>query len=150
MNNEQFGKDWRETSFLRKVDICKWWVITRVVNKSRVSSPSHVEKTTAVYEAIDQIMQCRLNLSNKGLAEEVSAAVVEKRLRSVKAISVLEAVSRIERCGAVVQDCYKFHVNKALEIQGVKKSSMIPNEILNECSKTRYYIIYSFQTAQFS
>ena len=41
LNSECFGKDWHETPFPIKVDVCKLWVITRVINKSpcRISVP---------------------------------------------------------------------------------------------------------------
>ena len=99
---------------------------------------SAVEKIATVYEAIDEIMKCSLNISNRDLAHCVSSHVVESLLKGVKAISVLDAFGLIEKCAAVVQDCYKFHVCKIMEQtpEMKKNSKMIPNEILNECSKT--------------
>ena len=146
LNNECFGKDWRETPFSRKVDICKLWVITKVVNKRRVSSLSDMEKITTVYEAIDEIMKCSLNMSNRDLGQHVSSDVVERLLKGVKAVSFLEAFARIEKCSTDVQDCYKFDVCKILEQTPnmAKKSKMIPHEILNECAKTRYVLRYTY------
>ena len=138
LNNERF-EDWRETSRSRKVDICKSWVITRVVNLSSVSSLSGVDKIIAVFEAIDAIVQCSLNILYRNLAQEIFTYVVETILRKEDAISFLQAFASIEKCGTVVQDCYKFHVSKMLKQvpKVVKKSS----KFLKECSSSRYYLI---------
>ena len=136
LNSECLEKDWRETPLSRKVDICKLWVITRLDSKSRVSSLSAIEKIATVYEAINEIMQCSLNITNTYLAQEISTYVVEKKLEGAKAISVLGAFASIEKCVAVVQNCYKSHVCKTLEqTPEMEKKLMIPNAILNECSK---------------
>ena len=144
LNDQLFGEYWRETPHLRKVDICKLWVITRVVNKSRASSLTEkslsiTEKIVTAYVAIDAIMQCSLNISDKALAQDVSTCVEERILRSADAISILQAFARIEKCAPVVQDCYKSHVRRVLEKapKMIKKLSMV----LKECSNSRYCII---------
>lgn len=122
LNNESFEQDWQETGLVRKVELCKSWVLTRV-NNTRANRLSGLEKTKAVYEAIDAIMRCSLNMGDETLAQDVSTHVVEKVLRTEDALSVLQAFAGIEKCTAVVQECYKCHVRKILTPKVVKKSS---------------------------
>jgi hypothetical protein len=134
LDDKRFEKDWNQASHVDKVNICKSWVMTRFRNKKWPSNPAGVDKIVAVYEAIDAIMQCSLNISNKALAEDVSTYVVETILRN-EGISVLKAFPSIEKCVAIVQDCYKSHIRKILKQtpKVVKKSS----NILKECSSSR-------------
>ena len=122
LNNESFEQDWQETGLARKVEICRSWVLTRV-NNTRANRLSGLEKTKAVYKAIDAIMRCSLNMVNETLAQDVSTHVVEKILRTEDALSVLQAFAGIEKCTIVVQECYKSHVRKILTPKVVKKSS---------------------------
>ncbi len=135
LDNDLFEHDWHKTLFQQKVDICRSWVITRVINKTRVGSPSGVDKIVGVYKALDTIMQCSLNITNKVLVETVSTCVVERLLGSEDAVSVLKAFASIEKCAAVIQDCYKSHVKKVLQQtpKVVKKSTTF----LKECSSSR-------------
>ena len=134
LDNRRFEKDWNQASHVDKVNICKSWVMTRFRNKKWPSNLAGVDKIVAVYGVIDAIMRCSLNTSNKALAEDVSSYVAEKVLRN-EGISVLKAFPSIEKCVAVVQDCYKSHVRKILKQtpKVVKKSS----NILKECSGSR-------------
>ena len=136
LNKDLFKKDWHDAPFNQKVEICKSWVITRVINKRRLGSISGVDKIVAVYEAVDAIMQCSLNIGNRILAQNVCTRILETILRNEDAVSVLRAFTSIEKCVAVVQDCYIFHVRMRLRQtpKVVKKSSMF----LKECSNSRY------------
>ena len=141
LNKELFEQQWRTTQLARKVEICKSWVINRMVNNSRASSLGGADKIAAVYGAIDAIMQCSLNISNKPLAQNLSTYAAEKLLRNEDAISFLQTFVSIEKCVGVVQECYISHVRKIL-VQApkvVKKSSMF----LKECSNSRYNVFIS-------
>jgi hypothetical protein len=139
LNKDIFKEDWHKAPFPRKVDICKSWVITKVINKKRhssISSISGVDKIVAVYEAVDAIMQCSLNIGNRFLVQDMCKCIMETILRDEDAVSVLKAFTSIEKCVAVVQDCYISHVRMKLRQapKVVKKSSMF----LKECSNSRY------------
>ncbi|CAB4036239.1 Hypothetical predicted protein, partial [Paramuricea clavata] len=134
LNNDLFWQHWRDASLQRKVEICKSWVITRVVNKSRTnSSLGGVDKIVEVYEAVDALMRCSLNIGNKILAQDVCTCVVEGILRNEDAVSVLKACASIEKYAAVVQDCYKSHVKIKLTQapRMVKKASLFLQEFSN-------------------
>jgi hypothetical protein len=133
LNNKLFEEDWHETPPARKTSICRTWVMTRV-NNMRADSIGGIDKTKAVYEAIDAIMRCSLNITNPTLAQDVCKYVVDRILASEDAISVLQAFTSIEKCVAVVQDCYKSHARKILTPKVVRKS----NKFLKECSTSRY------------
>ena len=139
LNNKLFEQFWQEAPLAKKVTICKSWVMTRV-NYMRGGSISGVDKTKAVYEAIDTIMQCSLNVNNQNLVEDVSKYVVEKILVNEDGISVLQAFASIEKCAVVVQECYKSHAKKILEQapKVVRKSS----KFLKDCSSSRYACSY--------
>jgi hypothetical protein len=134
LDNKRFEKYWNQASHVDKVNICKSWVMTRFRNKKWPSNLAGVDKIAAVYGVIDAIMRCSLNTLNKALAEDVSSYVAENILRN-EGISVLKAFPSIQKCVAVVQDCYKSHVRKILKQTPklVKKSS----NILKECSSSR-------------
>ena len=139
LDKELFEQQWRTTQLARKMEICKSWVITRMVNNSRASSLGGADKIAAVYGAIDAIMRCSLNISNKPLAQNLSTYAAERFLRNEDAISFLQTFVSIEKCVAVVQECYMSHVRKIL-VQApkvVKKSSMF----LKECSNSRYNVL---------
>ena len=133
LDNKRFEKIWHEVKFARKVAICTSWVVTRVVLAIRQHS---LDKTRAVYEAIDAIVNCSLNITNATLAKEVSTKVVSRFLENEDAVDVLQAFPRIEKCRPLVQDCYKSHVRTMLEQSPkvVKKSS----KFLKNCSHSRY------------
>jgi hypothetical protein len=135
LSNQLFERDWQETQLARKVGICKSWVMTRVNYNMRAAS-INLDKTKVVFEAIDAIIRCSLNITNVTLAKDVSTHVVEKVLGNEDALSILQAFASIEKCVPVVQDCYKSHVRKILEQtpKVVKKSS----KFLKECSTSRY------------
>jgi hypothetical protein len=143
LSNDLFWQHWRDASLQRKVEICKSWVITRVVNKSCTNSLGGVNKIVAVYEAVDALMQCSLNIGNKTLAQDVCTCVVERILRNEDAVSVLQAFATIEKCVPVVQDCYKSHVRIKLSEapKTVKKASLF----LQEFSNSRYCVISIFR-----
>jgi hypothetical protein len=116
LNNELFKQFWHERPLEKKVGICKSWVIVRVnYVYLRVGGGNGVDKTRAVYEAMDTIMRCSLNIGNSNLAQNVSTYVVEKVLGKEDPISVLQAFTSIEKCVTVVQECYKSHAKKILE-----------------------------------
>ncbi|CAB4035949.1 Hypothetical predicted protein, partial [Paramuricea clavata] len=134
LNKDMFKEDWHKAPLPRKVDICKLWVITKTINKKCLSSISGVDKIVAVYEAVDAIMQCSLNFGNRILVQDVCKCIMETILRDEDAVSVLKAFTSIEKCAAVVQDCYISHVRMRLRqaSKAVKKSSMF----LKECSNS--------------
>jgi hypothetical protein len=136
LDNQLFKQGWHETQLARKVGICKSWVMTRVNNNMRAFSIDGLDKTKVVFEAINAIMRCSLNISNVTLANDVSTHVVERVLGKEDAISILQAFASIEKFVPVVQDCYKSYVRKILEQtpKVVKKSS----KFLMECSTSRY------------
>ena len=133
LNNDLFQLHWYETQYEKKLLICRSWVFTRISNilSRRVSG---LDKIKTVYQAIDCIMRCTLNITNAILAQDVSTYIVEKTLATEDALSVLHAFASIEQCTAIVQDCYKSHVRKILAPKVVKKSS----KLLEECSTSRY------------
>ena len=135
LNNKLFEQFWHEAALAKKVDICKTWVMTRV-NYILGSSANGVDKTKAVYEAIDAIMRCSLNIRNQSLVQDVSKYIVEKILGNEDGISVLQAFTSIEKCVSVVQECYKSHAKKILEHapKVVRKSK----KFLKDCSSSRY------------
>ena len=115
LNSQLFENAWHEIPLEDKVEICRTWVITRLGNEGKARSPADTcGKIAAVYDAINSIIRCYLNLSNAALAEEVSTYVVETFTVDEDVSSVLQAFSSIEKCVAVVQDCYKSHVRKIL------------------------------------
>lgn len=133
LDNKRFEKNWHEIQLAQKLAICTSWIITRVV---RASHHHGFDKTKKVYAAVDAIVNCSLNITNTTLAEEVSTNVVTKILGNEDAVTVLQAFPSIEKCGPVVQSCYKSHVRKMLEQSPrvVKKSS----KFLKDCSYSRY------------
>ena len=147
LDNELFGQDWDQTTHVAKVKICKSWVITRFRNNEQASSLSGVDKVVAVYKAIDFIMRCYLNISNRDLAQDVSTYVVETILGNEDTLSVLQAFANIEECVADVQDCYKSHVRKILEQTPmvVKRSSNFLKAYSNSrCACHAFYCSVSF------
>ena len=140
LSNELFEKDWHETQLVQKVGICKSWVISRVNYHMRAGSIDGLDKTKTVYEAINAVMRCSVNVTNVTLAQDVSIFVVGKFLGNEDALSILQAFASVEKCVTVVQDCYKSHVRKILERtpKVVKKSSTF----LEECSSSRYAFFF--------
>ena len=139
LDNELFETKWHEIKQAQKVEICNSWVLLKVNTKWRTKGLFGVDKTVSVYEAIDQIMRCSLNVKNTPLAEDVSTYVVEKALAKEDTINILQAFAAIEGCVPIVQECYKSHVRKLL-IQTpkvVKKSS----KFLQKYSSSRYVLI---------
>ena len=136
LGNDLFEDDWHKTPLNQKVDICTSWVITRVINKTRPNSLGDVDTIVGrVYGAINDIMQCSLNIANKSLVQNVSACVVKRILGKEDAVSVLKAFAGIEKYMPFVQECYKSHVKKVLEQtpKAVKKST----GLLKEYSSSR-------------
>ena len=112
LNNWLFRDDWHNTTMARKVKICSTWVTTKVANE--MCTNSGIDKTTAVYHGIEELMCCSLNKSNTKLAEEVSQTVTQNILKNEESLSVLKAFVNIEKYSIVVQDCYKTHVKEIL------------------------------------
>ena len=141
LRNKLFEKQWLEILLEKKVDICKSWVISRVMNVEveRESSLDNLGKIVSVYKSIEAIMRCSLNVSiNKILAQEVSARVVERIFETKDALSVLEASADIEKLSPVVQECYISHVKKILTPDLIKKSS----HVLTKYSGSRYVLLF--------
>ena len=139
LDNEFFEDNWHDAGLGEKLHVCKTWVKTRTVNKICSGTVDDVGRIVAAYEAIDAIMQCFLNISNKILAKQLSAFVVEGILKRVDVISYIQAFSDVEKCVAVVQECYKSDVKRILlrAPKLVKKSKMF----LRECSRSRYDVM---------
>ena len=139
LDNEFFEDRWHDAGFAEKLQVCKTWVKTRTVNMICSGTVDDVGKIVAAYEAIDAIMQCSLNISNKILAKQLSAFVVEGILNRVDVISFIQAFSDVEKCVAVVQECYKSDVKWILlrAPKTVKKSKFF----LRECSRSRYGVM---------
>lgn len=149
LNNECFRKRWHETSKKWKVDICKSWVITTVVNTTRRGSFDNVNnsKIATAYEAIDKIMKCSLNIKNKDLAEHVSESLASTILREENVVSFVQASVSIGECSEIVQMCYKSHVSKILA-KASKADKIKSTMLLKECSGSRYTgleFLYRFQ-----
>ena len=142
LDNELFEDYWHDVELPEKLHICKAWVKTRAVNVICNGTIDNVGKIVAAYEAIDEIMQCSLNISNKNLARQLSTFVVEGILKRVDVISFIQAFSQLEQCVAVVKECYKSDVKKILvqAPKAVKKSRMF----LRECSRNRYSVFIFF------
>ena len=137
LNNERFVKRWRETSWQCKVDICKSWVITTVVNTARDYSFDEVSKVATAYKAIDEIMKCSLNYQNKTLVEHVSDSLVSTILREEKVVPFIQAFVSVGECSEIVQRCYKSHVRTKLT--NASKAEKIKSSMqLKECSGSRY------------
>lgn len=128
LNTSFFRDDWHSTPVAQKVKVCSTWVITKVANEMRINSG--IDRTTAVYHGIEEVMRCSLNTSNNKLAEEMSHTVVHQILRNEESLSILKAFVNIEKYSTVVQDCYKTHMKEVL-VGGrrlVKKSLKVLEE----------------------
>lgn len=112
LDTSLFRDDWHNTTMARKVKICSTWVTTKVA--SEMCTNSGIDKTTAVYHGIEELMCCSLNKSNTKLAEEVSQTVTQNMLKNEESLSVLKAFVNIEKYSTVVQDCYKTHMKEIL------------------------------------
>lgn len=134
LNDKMFDWYWQGISLSQKVAICSSWLTTRVVSEKR--KHGNMERTKTVYEATQDLMSCSLNISNKALAEELNATVIEKLLKDEEAVSILSAFSHIEKFSHVVQECYKNHVKVVLQRNPrlVKNSS----QTLIQYSLSRY------------
>jgi hypothetical protein len=121
VDNEHFKKCWVEIPLEMKVDICKSWVVTRMMNVRRESSLDSLDKVVAVYKSIEATT--KLSPMDKTLAQDVYAHVVERMFEDEDAISVLQAFATIEKCLPSVQECYISHVRKILTPELIKKSS---------------------------
>ena len=128
LNTSLFREDWHGTPVAQKVKICSTWVITKVVNEMHINSG--IDKTTAVYHGVEEVMRCSLNTSNNKLAEEVSQKVVHRFLGSEESLSILKAFVSIEKYSTVVQDCYKIHMKEVLvcDKRLIKKSLKVLEE----------------------
>lgn len=144
LDNEFFEDNWHDAGLTEKLHVCKDWVKTRTVNVICSGTVDDVRKIVAAYEAIDAIMQCSLNISNKILAKQLSAFVVEGILKRVDVISFVRAFSDVEKCVAVVLECYKSDVKRILlqAPKAMKKSRIF----LRECSQNRYSVTSSFRS----
>ena len=144
LDNELFDDHWREAELAQKLHICKTWVKERTMNMRCNSNLDDVEKIVTAYEAINAIMQCSLNISNKTLAKHLSTSVVEGILKRVEVISFIQAFDNLEKCAAIVQECYKSDLKNGLvqASKAVKKSKMF----LRECSRSRYTVMISFRS----
>ena len=136
LDNSVFDVNWRDTDLAEKLIICKTWVKERTVNMICETGLDGVTKIVTAYEAINAIIQCSLNISNKMLANHLSTFVVEGILNGVDVISFIRAFGDLEKCAAVVQECYKSDLKMVLvkAPKEVKKS----REFLRECSRSRY------------
>jgi hypothetical protein len=143
LDAEQFAPNWHKIQRPQKVKICESWVITRsrVTNKMRDSSLHGVDEIVTIYEALNAIMNCSLNIANKFLVQEVSTNVVEKILKVKEATSVLKAFPNIEKCVIIVQKCYLSLVKKTLvQTPNVaKKSAKFTQDVF---SKSRYNVVF--------
>ncbi|XP_028413785.1 uncharacterized protein LOC114536632 [Dendronephthya gigantea] len=136
LNNERFEVDWRDIYLDEKVELCKMWVINRVKTKLPESNykgsgsrAGEIERIGEIYRACDVIIRCRLNISNKLLAQ-ITSRVVGKLIKSEDAIPFLKALPSIENLSLVVQECYKSFVKKILKKTHVvmKRSSILLKE----------------------
>ena len=141
LDNELFDDHWRDAELAEKLHICKTWVKERTMNMRCNSNLDDVGKIVTAYEAINAIMQCSLNISNKTLAKHLSTFVVEGILKRVEVISFIQAFDNLEKCAAIVQGCYKSDLKNSLvqASKAVKKSRMF----LRECSRSRYTVMIS-------
>lgn len=144
LDNEVFDVNWRDADLAEKLFICKTWVKERTVNVICETGLDGVRKIVTAYEAINAIIQCSLNISNKMLANHLSTFAVEGILKGVDVISFIRAFGDLEKCAAVVQECYKSDLKKILvkATKEVKKS----REFLRECSRSRYSSCISLTT----
>lgn len=125
LNDEPFAKIWLKISFERKVDICESWATTRVMNLSRGIEADSSGEVAVVYESIDAIMKCSLNVFiAETLAWSVADCVVKRILENKESdvLAVLQAFAAIEKCSPVVQKCYISHIEKILTPEQIKKS----------------------------
>ena len=141
LDNELFDDHWRDAELAEKLHICKTWVKERTMNMRCNSNLDDVGKIVTAYEAINAIMQCSLNISNKTLAKHLSTSVVEGILKRVEVVSFIQAFDNLEKCAAVVQECYKSDLKSGLvqAPKAVKKS----RTFLRECSRSRYTVMIS-------
>lgn len=141
LDNELFDNNWRDAELAQKLHICKTWVKERTMNMKCNTSLDDVGKIVTAYEAINAIMQCSLNTSNKTLAKHLSTSVVEGILNRVDVISFIQAFDNLGKCAAVVQECYKSDLKNILvrAPKEVKKS----RTFLRECSRSRYSVMIS-------
>ena len=131
LDDKSFKEAWLEIPPDTKVDICKSWIMNRVITMKHKSELDNSEMVVLVYQSIETITQC-CSL-NTLMTQNVSADVVERVFESKDPIYVLHAFESIEKLSPVVKECYISHVKKILTPELVKKSS----QILKKCSKTR-------------
>ena len=114
LSNEDFDSDWHKMSFSQKVSTCSSWIVSKVVHDTK-SQFENAGRTTIVYGAIEQLMSCSLNVSNKSLAVGVCADAIEKLFRNEETGSILKAHQNIEKLSVIIQECYIDHVKGILK-----------------------------------
>lgn len=134
LNAMCFKEGWLGIPLEKQVDICVSWVFSRVMNIRCESSLDSLVKVLEVYNSINDIMNCRLNVSiDKTLAPLVSTHLLEKNFETIDAASVLEAFSEVDKYISSVRTCYISHVKKILTQELIKKSC----PILQKCSNNK-------------
>jgi hypothetical protein len=131
LNKVDFKELWRKIPDETKVEICKSWIICRVVGIGGGDSRTKAEH---VYDSMDEIMKCRLNTSiDKKLCPEVLPYLLEDCFKPEDNTGVLAAFEQIKNHLPSVQDCYISHVKKVLTSKLIKSST----EILEKCTNNR-------------
>lgn len=126
LSNEDFVSDWQKMSLAQKVSTCSSWIVTKVVHDTKRQF-ENAGRTAIVYGAIEQLMSCSLNVSNKSLAIEVCADAIEKLFKNEETGSILKAHQNIEKLSPIIQECYIDHVKDILkrEPRLIRNSSKI-------------------------
>ena len=111
LKKKMFEGTWQKVSFAHKLSICTSWIDTREVNETQ----KHESGTITVYQAIDDLMSCSLNVSDKGLAEHLCENVSKRLFKDEGVGCILKAFKNVEKLSPVVQEGYKNHVKAILK-----------------------------------
>ena len=131
LKKKMFEGTWQKVSSAHKLSICTSWIDTREVNETQ----KHESGTVTVYQAIDDLMSCSLNVSDKGLAEHLCENVSKRLFKDESVGRILKAFKNVEKLSPVVQDGYKNHVKAIL-----KKDPRLlrnPSKTLKQWSQSR-------------
>ena len=128
LKRKMFEGRWQKVSFAHKSSICTSWIEVNETQK-------HESGTVTVYQAIDDLMSCSLNVSDKGLAEHLCENVSKKLFKDESVGRVFKAFKNVEKLSPIVQDGYKNHVKSIL-----KKDPRLlrnPSKTLKQWSQSR-------------
>ena len=141
LDNEFFEEKWCEYKLWEKVEICKSWVINEVVSIQRSTGQLEgVNRIVAVYEAINSVINCCVNIWNKDLVRSVSGEVLDTILRYANPIDTLKASFKIDKCVAVVKEFYRSETKNMISNKNVDRVLKKAKTFIEACSSSRYSV----------